>query len=171
MGDETPEETGAPGERAAAPSSQLAGLRARRQQVVDKLYTDLAVPRYDPAVFVRFSPIADHKVNAINKQAGKSKDPERDVVANAKALADVCVGVFEVIDGEEVSIDPDDRHGDWPKFDARLAELLGMSGDASNASTVVRGLYFTDGDIMSTAQKVAEWSGYSLNGVEEREGN
>lgn len=157
----------------AAPSSVLTGLRERRQQVVNKLFIDLVVPRYDPPIWVRFGPISDTRVGAINKQAEKSKDPEKNVVANAVGLADVCLGVFEVIDGEKVSVDPDDRDPDpanWPKFDDRLAGLLGLPG-TKKAADVVRGLYLTDGDIIATSSKVAEWSGYSLDGVEEFEGN
>ncbi len=174
--DETPESLG---ERPAAPTSALTGLRARRQQVVAALYVDYAVPRYDPPIFVRFRPISDARMTAINKQADKSKDPEKQVVANAVALAECCVGVFEQVteDGEtrQVSVDHDNPSTDpedWPRFDQRLAELLGLDTSGPlKAADVVRGLYATDGDVLATAGKVAEWSGYSLQGVEEREGN
>lgn len=171
--DPDPSDTDAPGQRPAAPTSALAGIRDRRQKVVAELFTDLEVPRYDPPIYVRFGPIPDTRIEALNKQTAKSKDPAKNVVANAVALAEVCLGVFEVIDGEKVSVDPENRSsdpGDWPRFNDHLAALLGLEG-ATKAADVVRGLYATDGDLLSTSGRVTEWSGYSLDGVDELEGN
>lgn len=157
----------------AAPDSPLAGLRERRKKIADELFVDYAIPRYAPPVYVRFRPIEDAQAQKINKESGKSKDNDINVVANASALAHACIGVFEVIDGQAVSIDPDDRStdpADWPTFDARLGQLLGLP-EATGAVSVVRALYFTDGDILATSGRLAEWSGYSIQAVEEREGN
>lgn len=172
------------GERAAAPTSALTNLRQRREKAVKRLWVDLKVPRLDddggPPVYVRYKPAPEHRVEAINKQNEKSKDREKNVIANASVLADCCLGVFAVIGHEpdddgvdqpiRVSIDDEDPHGEWPRFDEHLAQILGVP-DAVRADQVVRGLYLTDGDILSTATKLAQWSGYSLNDVEELEGN
>lgn len=165
---------GNPEERPAASSSPLADIRARRAEAVKQLHVDLLVPRYGIPLYVRYKPAPEHRVNAINKANEKSKDPERNIVANAAILADCCLGVFAVVqrDGQEVkvSVDDTDPDGEWPKFDSRLAEALGFP-DITRASDVVRKLYLTDGDVLATATKLADWSGYSLTGVEEREGN
>jgi hypothetical protein len=158
------EETETPGLAPAADGSTLASLRARREKAIEKLHLDLEVPRLDPQVFVRFKPVSQERLNAANKQAGKSSDKDAEVIANAGILAWACLGVFEVIDGEEVSIDVDDREGEWPKFDKRLAGLLGVR--AGKASEVVRGLYLTDGDIISTVGKLGVWSGYATDQLE-----
>lgn len=163
-------------ERPAASTSPLANLRRRREEAIEKLYVDLPVPRYgdDLALHVRYAPVPQHKVEAVNKIAAKSKDREKNIIANASILADACLGVFAeiTIDGETHEISVDDEHPDedWPKFDERLGHLLGLDGPA-RATDVVRRLYLTDGDIIATAAKLADWSGYTLENVEEREGN
>lgn len=150
--------TGDAGETPAAPGSVLASLRERRAGVVQALYTDLEVPRIPGPVYVRYKPIPQRRITAANTQAAASKDKDADVVSNAAVLAEACLGVFEVIDGCEVSVDDSDRDGEWPKFDRRLAGLLGIPW--SKGGDVVRGLYATDGDIISTVRKVVVWSGF-----------
>ena len=98
-----------PDEAPVAEGSVLAGLRERREQAKTKLVKDLAVPRMDPPVYVRFKPIPSRRLTAANKQAAASGDKDAEVIANAGVLAEACLGVFEVIDGREVSIDPNDR--------------------------------------------------------------
>lgn len=156
-------------ERPAAAGSQLASLRDRRAAAAKQLYLDLPVPRLEPEVFVRFAPVEQAQIDRINKRHEKSKDREKTVKINAVVLAEACRGIFEVIDEQEVSIDPADREGDWPRFDEKLADLLGL--DSTGAVDVVRGLYLTDGDVIATATKLADWSGYSITDLEEREGN
>lgn len=151
----------------AAPSSQLSRLRDRRQKVVDALQIDYAVPRYDPPIWVRFRPVGDGEASRINKSIEKSKDDEVNVIANAKILANACLGVFEIIDGKEVSLDPENPD-ELTKFDERLARELGLPESARGVD-VVRALYATDGDVIATAQRLSEFSGYSLANVEERE--
>ena len=67
-------------------------------------------------------------------------------------------------------IDPNDRDGEHPKFDRRLAGLLGVP--AGKASQVVRALYLTDGDIISTVNDLGIWSGFAREQMErDPEGN
>jgi hypothetical protein len=172
---ETGDQAGDAGDVPAAPDSTLALLRQRVARAKEQLHVDLEVPRLEPPVFVRFKPTNQGRLNAASKLAGKLKNrDDGDVVANAGILADACLGVFEVleVDGQkvEVSIDPEDRDGDWPKFGPRLAELLGVT--TNKASDVVRALYLTDGDIMSTVTKLGVWSGYAQDDLErDPEGN
>ncbi|HXH77317.1 hypothetical protein [Nocardioides sp.] len=135
-------------------------LRERREQARSKLYLDRRVPRIDPPVFVRFKPLSSARLEGLTRQAEKSKDPERYINGSAIAIADACVGIFEVIDDEKVSIDPDGDRDDWPRFDSRLAELLGLA-DLGKAAPIVRALYLTDGDVTSEAAALTEWSGYA----------
>lgn len=174
MSDEFPDEFGPEGEPTgeapAAPGSVLASIRERREAAKRKLHKDLAVPRIDPPIYVRFGPIPGHKFEAANKLAAHSGDRDATVIANAGVLADACIGVFEVIDGVEVSIDPEDREGPWPRFDKRLARIL--ETPAGKASQVVRALYLTDGDIISTVNDLGVWSGYAQEQLErDPEGN
>ena len=147
-----------PGEVPAAPGSALGSLRERREKAVQELYTDRVVPRLPGPVFVRYKPVPQRRIEAANKQAAASKDKDRDVISNAAVLAEACLGVFEVIDGVEVSVDDRDRDGEWPKFDSRLAEVLGVKW--TKAGDVVRSLYLTDGDVISAVREVVRWSGF-----------
>lgn len=162
---ETTEQTPAP------EGSVLATLRERRERVQAALVKDLAVPRYDPPIYVRYKPLPSRRLNAANKQAAASSDKDAEVIANAGILAEVCVGVFEVVNGREVSIDPESRDGELLRFaDRRLAELLGVK--AGKASEVVRALYATDGDIISTVNDLGVWSGFAREQLErDSEGN
>ena len=152
------------GRAPAAPGSTLASLRERREAVLAAQYLDLAVPDYDPPVYVRYKPITNAKLNAATKQVAASKDRDAEVIANAGVLAEACVGVFEVIDDTQVSIDPTDRDGTWLRFDKDLARLLGVP--AGKAAEVVRALYPTDGHIISTVGKVGQWSGFAMDQLE-----
>lgn len=149
----------------------IGSLREKRAEARKKLVTDIKVPRTVELlgldIRVRFSPLSSARLEQAAKSAEKSKSPDRNVAANAAALADACVGVFYVVDGEEKSLDDQDPNGDWPKFDQRLAEILGMDSGPVKAADVVRELYFTDGDITSVAGELTEWSGFTGRGLEE----
>lgn len=158
--------------------SALASLRDRRKEAASKLFIDLEVPRLEPAVFVRFGPIPLGKVEELQEKVRKSSDKKhRAINANAALLVEAVqgeaadaatLGVFEVVDGKKVGIDGSPT--DWPKFDERLAELLECS--AARASDVVRGLYLTEGDIVSTVGRLLEWNGFAAETLEaDVEGN
>lgn len=159
----------------AAQGSPLAGLRARRQKITEGLTLDLVVPRWDEdggdPVYVRFRPLDSTEIATAQKRVSKSKDPAVIVGVNAGLLALACQGVFTVVDGEEVSIDPADPHGEWPKIDEQLGELLGVD-HPTRVVDVARGLYFTDGDLLGHAGRLSEWSGFKAADVDrEYEGN
>lgn len=159
------------GDRPAAAGSALSSLRARREAAVKKLHLDLAVPRLDPPVYVRFRPIGQAEINGINARHAKSKAKDVDVVINAVSLATACLGVFDEVEGQLRSIDPSGDADDAPTFDERLAALLELP-EGSTAVDVVRGLYLTDGDIIATGARLAQWSGYAWQDIErESEGN
>lgn len=161
------------GDRPAAAGSPMASLRARREALTKRLHVDLQVPRYeDPAVFVRYRPLTQAEIDAAMGRHEKSKDPDKTATVNAALLAAACVGVFQVgADGREASVIVDNLDGEWPRFDERLAAELGLP-DATTAATVVRALYFTDGDVIAAASALTAWSGYSQEKLErEHEGN
>lgn len=166
--DQDPEVDAAePQGRPAAPGSALASLRDRRAQGLKKLFVDLPVPRYDPPIYVRFKPMAAARITAISKRFEKSKDPDKDVLANAVTLAEACIGIFQLdAGGAEVSVDVEHPNDDWPRFDTTLGGMLGI--EVAQAVEAVRGLYLTDGDVIATAGKLTEWSGYTVDELEER---
>lgn len=161
------------GELAAAPTSPLTSLRERRRKAVKALHLDIAIPRYDPPLYVRFRPVEQKRIDFHAKRFEKSKDEDRTVLANCATLAEAVIGVFEVDDEDrKVSpLDPDVTDpADWPGFDETLAAaLLDEDEVAPTSATEVirRAVYFTDGDIIAHATRLAEWSGYTLAEAEE----
>lgn len=146
-------------EKPAAAGSALARLRDRRKAASERLHLDLAVPRYDPPIYVRFRPVTQPELESIERRFKGSKDPDKNVHRHAALLAETCVGIFERNDqGAEQGLDPDSP-GVWPRFDDALAGLL--EADVDTAVDTVRALYLTDGDVIATAGRVTEWSGYA----------
>ncbi len=141
-------------DRPAATGSALAGLRDRRDAARKKLHLDLAVPRLDPPVYVRFAPVPQERITRVARQHKDSKARDVEVVVNAVHLASACIGVFGEVDGKPEG-DPDS----WPRFDAQLAEILGLPADTRPVD-IVRDLYLTDGDVLAIGSRLLEWSGY-----------
>lgn len=162
---------------AAAPDSPLGSLRERRAKMVEDLWTDIRVPRWGdndggPKLYVRFKPASpsEHaaRFEKLQKQAKKPADWAVD--ANAQVLVSCCVGIYAVegeppADGEDdrpkLSLRDGDPHGPWTKFDPDLGNSLGLDAHAG-AVSVCRALYFTEADITSTANRLMEWSGISM---------
>ncbi|MFW6776070.1 hypothetical protein ACOACO_17435 [Nocardioides sp. CPCC 205120] len=141
-------------------------LRDRRAKAADGLQLDLPVPRLEPPIYVRYRPVSNREIKEVNARYAKSKDKDREVLVNASLLARACLGIFEEVEGELVS--PLDGGPDFPKFDEAMAAELGSNSTV--ATEVVRALFLTDGDIISQATQVAQWSGYADEQIE-REGN
>lgn len=148
---------------AADPTSPLASLRARRAEIVDDLYLDIKVPRWeDPEIYVRFKPVSTVKLNAAIDRRRKQKTDDWSFLANADMLVDSCIGVYAVLNGDttqKLSLAPGDHKGTWTKFDPSLAAALGV--DANRAIDVCQALYLTEGDLIDTANKLFRWSNVS----------
>jgi len=148
---------------AAAASSPLASLRARRAKAQERLYKDLKVPRWDddggPAIYVRYKPLSPGKMATAveRRRRDKAKDQDWATKANADALIGSCMGVFTEIDGAQYSLREGDRNGSWTTFDPDLGAALGV--ESQNAVDVVRALYLTDGDLINAAATLTTWSG------------
>lgn len=155
------------GETPAAPTSGLAALRAERKKVEDGLHIDLRVPRYAIPVYVRYKPLSSDQMARVRDRAQKSTAPDAIARANAQLLAECALGVYERdADGNPVGT-PDE----WVKVGPALAEYLGQP-ELKTATAVIRALFFTDGDITSTVNRLTEWSGFAgHDAIEEYSGN
>jgi len=159
-----------PGDFPAAAGSQLESMRDRRRRRRAAMHFDRKVPGFDPPVFVRYKPADLGRLAAAIKTAEKSKNQDAIAIAHASVLISACIGVFEVDEhGDEVSIDPRDRHGEWPRFDQRLGELLADEGETlTRASDVVRALFDNDMALGEASDALIDWS-RSMNEDLERE--
>lgn len=147
--------------------SVLSSLKERREQVLADQILRLAVPRWDdPTILVMYRPVSHGFIRAAQKRvekANKDRASEVEVEANADILIQGCTGIVAVVDGQEYSLRPNDPLGEPTTFDADLAANLGIEGGGSKGPTarsVVRSLFITDGDILSAATKLIEFSGY-----------
>jgi len=141
--------------------SPLAALRARREQLVNELYLDIKIPRWDePELFVRFKPVSAVRLNNAIERRRKQKGDDWSILANADMLIDCCIGVYATLEGnhdEKFSLRENDPHGTWTKIDQDLAKALGI--EAERASDVCVNLFFTEGDLIDVANKLFKWSG------------
>lgn len=149
--------------------SPLADLRKRRQAALETLYLDLKVPRWDedggPAVYVRYAPIDPAAaIKAVQKRSkARPRPDDYQLLATIDVLLGACRGVYAVegdpADGQvtRYSLRDGDPYGEWTRFDHDLANTLGIEHE--RAVDIVRGLYFTDGDILGAYAQLSEWSG------------
>jgi len=154
----------------ASPLSALSRLREIREQAVAKLYKDLKVPRWDEygaEIWVRYGPLDVTHLNEATQRREKDKkrNPGWVLLANCDGLVKSCIGVYALVEGRKYSLRPGDADGEWTKFDDDLARALGI--DATRAVEVVRALYLTDGDIISTIMTLGEWSNTQITEVDE----
>lgn len=161
------------GETPAAPTSPLSEVRARLNRARRKRHVDVPVPFTDGYV-VRYGPIPDQRRQEILDNRRQEKG-EVLVLASADVLASACLGIFDTVDGKLVSFDPDDG---TTYVDAETDQIVGrpltfssprtieiLGAEASDAVSVVRAFYATDGDIISASDRVMEVSGYFRAGL------
>lgn len=143
--------------------SILDQLHARREEIRESDHLDLPVPRWtDPEIIIRYKPVEHAVIRAAGARLEKA--PRRDqyeleVSMNADVLIRGCVAVIARLDGREYSLRPGDPEGPFTAFDQDLARNLGLD-EAATAREVVRTLFITDGDVLSHAQSLGEFSGY-----------
>lgn len=143
--------------------SALGQLKERREQIFTKQVLTLPVPRWeDPVIKVRYRPVPHDLIRNAQRRVERTKknaQAKEELYGNMDLLIKSCVGVVAVIDGQEYSLWPNEPKGELTTFDADLAENLGLPNGAT-ARQVVQALFITDGDILSQAQELVEWSGY-----------
>ena len=140
--------------------SPLASLRARREEIVNDMYIDIKVARWEnPEIYVRFRPASATKLSNSLERRRKAGGSDWAMLANADMIIDSCVGVYAVLDHDsenKYSLRPGDPNGEWTKFDGDLAEALGVS--ERRATAVVQALFLTEGDLIEVANKLFTWS-------------
>jgi len=170
------------GETPAAAGSPLASLRDRKAKLVEKLYLDLKVPRWDddggPAIFVRYHPAKLGKVASASTLREKQRKQWGDdwaLIAQADVLIDCCAGIYASENGKRAddpevgdvySLRPGDPTGDWTTFDPDLAANLGLDEHAGAVATC-RALYLTEGDLTLAYTALIAWSGDVSDDTEE----
>jgi hypothetical protein len=150
-------------------NTALASLKNRRAQIVDEMYIDVQVPRWEsPEIFVRFKPVSTVKLSAAIDRRRKQKGDDWSLLANADMLIESCIGIYAVLDGDhdkKFSLNPGDPLGAWTKFDPTLGKVLGV--DVQRATDVVKELYLTEGDLIDTANKLFKWSNVANDEADE----
>jgi hypothetical protein len=156
-----------------AEATPLLSLKKRREQIVNDLYIDIKVPRWDnPELYLRFKPVSATKLGkTIEKYQNKAKaDKNTDwsFLANAEMLLDACIGIYAVMGGDKdnkLSLRTNDPHGPWTRFDEDMASALGV--EATRATDVVVATFFAEGDLIETANRLFRWSNIANNEADE----
>lgn len=147
----------------------LIGLKKRRAQIVNEMFTDIKVPRWEsPEIYVRFKPVSATKLNATIERRRKMKGDDWSFLANADMLVDSCIGIYAVMDGDtdnKLSLRLGDPKGEWTKFDTDLAEALGV--EVTRAVDACTSLYLTEGDLIDTSNRLFKWSNISSDEADE----
>lgn len=153
-------------------SGVLGMLEQRRNEIANKQVLALEVPRWtSPKLVVRYGPV-DHTIlkrgaNILEravKDGDVVKQANTEIDTNADILINSCIEIVAVLpNGEEIGVGP---NGKRTRFDQDMAISLGMP-ESSTSRAVCKFLYITSGDILLTAKKLGEWSGYRENAVEE----
>jgi hypothetical protein len=153
-----------PEKEAEAPlSTPLRSIRERRENLVDGLYLDHQIPRWhDPELFVRLNPVVTKRLNARVKarevQGKKDDKIDWQLLANCDLLVDCCAGIYAVWpDNPDVKASLDGKD-EWSLFDQRTAVALGVENEAQWPEQLVRKVFFTDGDIITAANALINWS-------------
>lgn len=161
--------------------SLLAHLKDRRAEIAQRQVLNLQVPRWDnPQIWVRYGPVDFAAADKARQQVGSTKgDKQSDAIllANIDCLVKGCIGVYAILDDvrngddepTELSLRPGDPEGSLTRFDGDLARNLGLN-DQATARQVVRTLFYTDGDILGHAARLAKWSGYTSEDADEQLG-
>ena len=153
--------------------SPLGSLQARRKEIQEKLFIDLKVPRWiSPEVVVRYKALEPTELTKLLERRADKKTADNALWANCDILVNACVAVYGVLEGDyehKYSLRLGDENGSWTKFDPDLARnLLGeAAAPAAKAVNVVRELYQTDGDLITAAGQVLEFSGIASEQVAE----
>jgi hypothetical protein len=176
MSDDHHAETPVPDKgRHVPPDSILGRLGQRRDEVRAAQVKVIAGPRWtEPEIFVRFRLLSKDDFDRVErlikkaKRRGEGALSAAELNANIDILVNACVGVFARLDGHDgtFSLRPGDPDGDETRFDAELGANLGLDTEAT-ARDVARALYVGDGDLLSTATQLAEWSNFTAPDTED----
>ena len=163
----------------APAASPLADLHAKLASIVDELYVDFEVPRWDVPpprgrgmgmkVFVRYGPVSPSHAQRVQEMFQKRKIDDWEIQTNAQVLADACIGVYAMLPGDETqySLREGDPLGRWTRFDPDLAAMLGPAlVKGATAVDVVRATYCTDGDVTIAALQLGDWSAQASKDAE-----
>jgi len=154
-------------------TTPLLSLKKRREQIVNDLYIDIKVPRWDnPELYLRFKPVSatklGHTIEKYQAKAKADKNTDWSFLANAEMLLDACIGVYAVMNGDKdnkLSLRPNEPHSPWTRFDEAMADALGI--EAARATDVVVATFFAEGDLIETANRLFRWSNIANNEADE----
>lgn len=165
-----------PGEPGVPVATELGGLLRRIAAKRAEAQSTFDIPVMGPlsdSIVVRFGLVDDKVAGPITDKAMAEPGGVTVATLNARLLAAFCVGVYFVADdGQLVSADLDNPALPAPRFDARLADALGIP--FVNQQQVCQFLYSPKGDgegwdgvVRSTYEALARRSGYGQAGAVE----
>lgn len=138
----------------------LANLREKRKEISEARHLDLEIPGYDGELIARYVPVEWDEVKKIGEKLNKSKNPRRELYAQADVLARCCDQILVRVKGKLKSM------GDvFPElgveriaFDPNLAQALDFEINShSPARSAVLQAFNNDMAVSAQHTEVMEW--------------
>lgn len=152
-------------------NSIFGNLQAQRKQIADELLLTKQIPHWGPPsgpeIFVVYRPVQVEELDKVRRKAEKNKNltrAQQGLLAAKDQLILACEKVYGIIEGEKYSFGPEPR-GESTRFDAEMAATFGLKNNSARA--VVEFLFLNDGDLLSHAEAVAEFSGFGNEQLED----
>lgn len=151
-------------------SSPMRNIKGRIDEARRKRYIERAVPGVEEFV-VRYGTTDVDTIENIDQKRKNLKGGHKVLARSMDVLIKTCLGIFEDVDGELKSIDPEDREGEPLTFSSeRMAEILEV--ESGRAADVLTAFYPVEGDIIGLAGDVMKNSGIlGQEALEEVRGN
>jgi hypothetical protein len=152
-----------PTARPVHPGSEQSRLQKAIQAARQKRHLDRAVTEL-PQIVVSYRTVGeDEREKIVEKYSkGGRTPPAVRYLINAEILAKACIGIFEIVDGEQHTrgdfLDADGE--DALTFsDERFQEIVGAT--VGSSTSAVRALYGTDnGDVIGLGDELMQFSGF-----------
>lgn len=141
-------------------STLLADLRKKRSEISEARHLDLAIPGYDDELYARYIPVDWDEVKKVADKLEKSKNPRKELYAQADVLARTCEQVLVRVKDKLLPLQSAfPELGEEPiKFDDRLAKALGFEINShSPARSAVLQTFNNDMALSAQHTAVMEW--------------
>ena len=148
----------------------LSSLRDKRNKIGSERHLELEIPGYDGELVVRYQPIPWEEAKRITERLENSKNPRKELYAQADVLIRACEEVLARVEGKLVPLSTvfPEVGGEPIKFDSRLAKALGFEVvNGSEGRSAVLGAFNNDLAVSKQQQDVMEWIQNSERGSDQ----
>jgi len=148
----------------------LSSLREKRNKIGSERHLELEIPGYDGELVVRYQPIPWEEAKRITERLENSKNPRKELYAQADVLIRACEEILARVEGKLVPLSTvfPEVGAEPIGFDARLAKALGFDVvNGSEGRSAVLGAFNNDLAVSKQQADVMEWIQNSERGSDQ----